>query len=75
MAKNVPGAMFIDSKGIKYILAYGPKGNLRPYTIGLVKVLTKTRNPCIIVVITAAVAAVIVFRAWKKFYHKKFAST
>jgi hypothetical protein len=48
MAINEPGATFI-SKGIKYILQYGPKGNLRPYTIGPVKSALKTKNPYLIV--------------------------
>ena len=30
---DMPGDTFI-SKGIKYILLNGPKGNLRPYTVG-----------------------------------------
>jgi hypothetical protein len=29
MSKNVVGVLFV-SKGIKYMLDYGPKGNLRP---------------------------------------------
>ncbi|HEY1685693.1 MAG TPA: hypothetical protein VGG19_13075 [Tepidisphaeraceae bacterium] len=33
MAKNVPGATFV-ADGIKYVLKIGPKGNLRPYTVG-----------------------------------------
>ena len=33
MAKNVEGARFV-SKGIEYVLQHGPKGNLRPYTVG-----------------------------------------
>jgi hypothetical protein len=36
MAKNIPGALFI-SKGIRYVLDYDPKGNLRPYTVRLIK--------------------------------------
>lgn len=31
---NMPGDTFVSKKGIKYILDYGPKGNLRPYTVG-----------------------------------------
>ena len=31
---NMPGDTFICKKGIKYVLKYGPKGNLRPYTVG-----------------------------------------
>ncbi len=47
MAKIVQGATFV-SKGTEYILDYGPKGNLRPYTGGPVKKAMKTRNPYII---------------------------
>jgi hypothetical protein len=63
MAKNVPGATFV-SKGIKYILDYGPKGNLRPYTVGPVEVVTKTRNPYIIVAIIVVVAAIVFWACW-----------
>ncbi len=30
---NMPGDKFV-SKGIEYVLGYGPKGNLRPFTVG-----------------------------------------
>jgi len=30
---NFPGEMFV-SDGIRYVLKYGPNGNLRPYTVG-----------------------------------------
>ena len=36
----MPGDTFI-SKGIKYLLLHGPKGNLRPYTVGPVSELTR----------------------------------
>lgn len=35
---DMPGDTFV-SQGIKYILLPGPKGNLRPYTVGPVVVL------------------------------------
>lgn len=47
MAKHYAGITFI-SKGVKYVLDYGPKGNLRPYTVGTVKAATRTGNPYII---------------------------
>ncbi len=47
MAINAPGETFV-SKGVKYMLDYGPKGNLRPYTVGPIKTAAKTRNPYII---------------------------
>jgi len=30
---NMPGDTFV-SQGVKYVLDYGPKGNLRPFTVG-----------------------------------------
>ena len=30
---DMPGDTFV-SKGIEYVLQHGPKGNLRPYTLG-----------------------------------------
>jgi len=56
MAKNVPGAAFV-SKGVKYVLDYGPKGNLRPYTVGPVKTAVKTRNLYIIGAVILFVSA------------------
>jgi len=32
---DMPGDTFV-SKGTRYVLHYGPKGNLRPYTVGSV---------------------------------------
>ena len=63
MAINRPGAMFA-SKGIQYVLKYGPKGNLRPYTLGpiAVKAAMKTRNPYLIAGVIVAVA--IGFGGW-----------
>ena len=57
MAINVPGEIFV-SKGIKYVLANGPNGNLRPYTVGPVKKAIKTRNPYIIASTLLVVASV-----------------
>jgi len=67
MAINMPGAKFV-SKGIEYVLDYGPKGNLRPYTIGpIIKTATKTRNPYIIgSAIIVVTAVVVVLWAWNK---------
>lgn len=48
MANHFPGETFVSSKGIKYVLDYGPKGNLRPYVLGPVKAVMKTKNPYII---------------------------
>ncbi len=68
MAKNVPGATFV-SKGIKYVLNYGPKGNLRPYTVGPIKKATKTRNPYIIAgTVLVVVVVAIGVGIW---YHRK----
>lgn len=55
MAKNFVGATFV-SQGIKYVLKYGPKGNLRPYTVGPIKAAARTGNPYLIA--GAAMAAV-----------------
>jgi len=55
---NFPGETFV-SQGIKYILQYGPKGNLRPFVVGPVVVAAKTRNPWIILGV-AALAVVFV---------------
>ena len=41
-----PGDTFV-SKGIKYILRIGPKGNLRPYTVGPVK--PSSGNSCVVI--------------------------
>jgi hypothetical protein len=74
------GEIFVDKRGIKYILAFGPRGNLRPYTYrryieGFGKVVKNTPNSYIKVIIIASVAAVAIgFWAWKKFHRKKFAS-
>jgi hypothetical protein len=59
MAINAPGQTFV-SKGFKYVLDYGPKGNLRPYTVGPIKTAAKTRNPYIIgsAILTVAVLVV-----------------
>jgi len=35
---DMPGDTFV-SQGIKYILLHGPKGNLRPYTVGPIAAL------------------------------------
>jgi len=37
---DMPGDTFV-SKGLKYVLQHGPKGNLRPYTVGPVRELAK----------------------------------
>ena len=37
---DMPGDTFV-SQGIKYILLHGPKGNLRPYTVGPVATLAR----------------------------------
>ncbi len=42
---DMPGDMFIDKKSILYILLHGPKGNLRPYTVGPVAVLARKAHP------------------------------
>ena len=55
---NFPGETFV-SQGIKYILQYGPKGNLRPYVVGPVIVAAKTRNPWIILGVAALVVVVV----------------
>ena len=72
MAINVPGAKFVSKKGVEYVLAYGPKGNLRPYTLGPIKTAVKTRNPVIIIataiLVTACVAS---FFVWKNYKTKK----
>ena len=67
MAINVQGAKFVDKKGIEYILDYDPNGKLRPYIIGPLKVVTKTRNPYIIggAIILIAVSS-IGYYVWKK---------
>ena len=71
MAKNVQGAIFV-SKGIKHVLDYGPKGNLRPYTIGPIKAAVKTRNPYVIAGTIAVVAIVgIGLGAWWKCSKRK----
>jgi len=65
MAKNVPGAKFV-SKGIEYVLDYGPKGNLRPYTLGPIKKAAKTRNPYIIATVVLATICITGFYIWRK---------
>jgi hypothetical protein len=40
----MPGDTFV-SQGIKYILNHGPKGNLRPYTVGPVVALARKAAP------------------------------
>ena len=71
MARNVPGAKFV-SKGVEYVLDYGPKGNLRPYTLGPIKKAAKTRNPYIIIATVVLVTTCIaVFFVWKKYKTKK----
>ena len=37
---DMPGDTFV-SQGIKYTLLHGPKGNLRPYTVGPVVALAR----------------------------------
>ena len=37
---DIPGDTFV-SKGIEYVLQYGPKGNLRPYVVGPVAALAR----------------------------------
>ena len=37
---NMIGETFV-SKGIKYVLQQGPKGNLRPYTVGPVTAVAR----------------------------------
>jgi hypothetical protein len=69
MAKNIPGAIFV-SKGVKYVLDYGPKGNLRPYTLGVAKTVIKTRNPYVIGV-AILLAAAIGYWAWKNHNARK----
>jgi len=39
-ASNMPGETFI-SRGFKYVLRYGPKGNLRPYYLGPLSKLSR----------------------------------
>jgi hypothetical protein len=66
MSKNVEGAKFV-SKGIEYVLNYGPKGNLRPYTIGP-KIIKKSKNPYVIVSIVAIVTVTSIgVWSWKKY--------
>lgn len=66
MAKNVPGATFV-SRGMEYVLDFGPKGNLRPYTVGPIKTAIKSRNPYIIgATVIVVVAAAIGLWAWKR---------
>jgi len=56
---NFPGQTFVDRRGIQYMLRYGPKGNLRPYTLGPLKTAMKTRNPWIILAAAAVVGGII----------------
>lgn len=66
MSKNIAGAKFV-SRGIEYVLDYGPKGNLRPYTLGPVKTAVKTRNPYIIGGALALASAILIgLWAWNK---------
>jgi len=71
MARNVPGAKFV-SKGIEYVLDYGSKGNLRPYTLGPIKKAAKTCNPYIIIATVVLVTTCVVgFFVWKKYKTNK----
>lgn len=42
---DMPGDMFVDKRDILYILLHGPKGNLRPYTLGPVAALARKTAP------------------------------
>ena len=71
MAINQPGATFV-SRGVKYVLGYGPKGNLRPYTVGPVttggKRVLSTGNPYVIAATAIVVTAGIIgYYVWKKY--------
>jgi hypothetical protein len=69
MAINVPGAIFRDKKGVEYILKYGPKGNLRPYTVKLLQnIMPKVpKNPYVITtVVIAATVIGVTLLLWSK---------
>ena len=57
---NFSGQTFVDKRGIQYVLHRGPKGNLRPYTLGPLKTAMKTRNLWIILATAAVVVVTIV---------------
>jgi len=57
---NFSGQTFVDKRGIQYVLHRGPKGNLRPYTLGpLLETAKKTRNPWIILAAAVVVGGII----------------